>query len=115
MSANNENEMAPSDGQADADPQRFEEADMGLARRVINTLVDKGVKVLALDFDKTIVSIHTCGFWQKGTPKLAEYVRPCFKALISAGLEKKLFVCIVTYSRQPALIRDVLKLVLPKW
>ena len=90
--------------------------DLQLARSVVATMADKGVRVLALDFDKTIVSVHTSGFWRGGTPRLAEHVRPCFVALIKAALDSnRLYVCVVTYSMQPALIYDVLKLVLPKW
>ena len=85
-----------------------------LARAVVSTLVDKGIKVLALDFDKTIVSIHTAGFWTQPTSQLVEHVRPCFRALIQAGLETRLHLCIVTYSMQPALIRDVIRMALPR-
>ena len=86
-----------------------------LAREAVSTLVDKGIKVLALDFDKTIVSVHTAGFWTQPTSKLVEHVRPCFKALIQAGLDTRLHLCIVTYSMQPALIRDVIRMALPRW
>ena len=107
---------AQEDNQPPAEPQpEVETVDTRLARTVATLLVAKGVKVLALDFDKTIVSVHTAGFWRQGTPNLAEHVRPCFKALIEAALDTKLHVCVVTYSMQPMLIRDVLKLVLPKW
>ena len=96
--------------------QNWARNEVGLARSVVASLSRKGVKLLALDFDKTIVSVHTSGFWRQGTPKLAEHVRPCFKALIKATLESNLNVCIVTYSMQPQLIQDVLKHVLPaRW
>ena len=91
-----------------------DEEDCRLAKQIVNTMLTKGVKVLALDFDKTIVTIHTHGFWRQGTSKLAEHVRSCFKLLMEAALERKIHVCVVTYSMQPALIHDILKLVLPK-
>lgn len=86
-----------------------------MAKEVISLFVNKGIRLLALDFDKTIVTVHTAGYWRGGSPQLAEHVRPCFQALMAAALEQKqLQLCVVTYSTQAQLIRDVLKLVLPK-
>ena len=85
-----------------------------LAKNVVRELVEKGIKLLALDFDRTIVSVHTAGYWKQGTQKLVEHVRPCFRALIKAALESSIHVCVVTYSTQIALIRDVLRLALVK-
>ena len=85
-----------------------------MAKEAIHVLYQKGIRLLALDFDKTIISVHTSGYWRGGSPRLAEHVRPCFQLLMKAALESKLQVCIVTYSMQPDLIRDVLRLVLPK-
>ena len=84
------------------------------ARDIIAALMNKGIRLLALDFDKTIVSVHTLGHWRGGSPQLADHVRPCFQALMKAALELKLQICVVTYSMQPDLIKDVLKLVLPR-
>jgi len=91
-----------------------DDEDMGVAKQIVNTMVAKGVKVLALDFDRTIVTVHTHGFWRQGTPKLVEHVRPCFKHLIEAALAWKMHVCVVTYSMQPQLIHDILKSILQK-
>merc|ERR1711884_559234 len=114
MSSPSTPEQAQADLPGEASASQVPEEDRALARQIIDVLASKGIKVLALDFDRTIVAVHTHGFWRQGTPKLAEHVRPCFKAIMEAGLERKMHVCIVTYSMQPALIRDVLKLVLPK-
>ena len=88
-----------------------------MAQEVVSNLIGKGIKVLALDFDKTIVDVHTAGVWRGGSAKLAEHVRPCFKALIEAALDSKeeIFVSVVTYSMQPSLIHEVLKCAIPKW
>ena len=85
-----------------------------LAKDVVRELVEKGIKLLALDFDRTIVSVHTAGYWKQGTQKLVEHVRPCFRALMKEALESNLHVCVVTYSTQIALIKDVLKMALVK-
>ena len=90
-------------------------SDPGLAKTLVQSLTAKGIRLLALDFDKTIVSVHTAGYWRQGTPKLVEQVRPCFKDLIQAALETtpRLHLAVVTYSMQPVLIRDVLRFALP--
>ena len=107
-------EIPPSDEGNASFKDRLSEEEMRDARKVIEFLVTKGIKVLALDFDKTIVDVHTAGFWRQGTVKLAEHVRPCFEALIRAALPTDLHLCIVTYSIQPNLIRDVLRTVMPR-
>lgn len=39
----------------------IKECDARLAKSIVDELVSKGIKVLALDFDKTIVDVHTAG------------------------------------------------------
>ena len=86
------------------------------ARAVVRSLVRKGVKLLALDFDQTIVGVHTAGAWKGPSSRLAQHVRPCFRDLIEAAVaEPALSVCVVTFSAQRGVIEDVLKCVLPHW
>ena len=86
------------------------------AKSVISTLREKGIKLLALDFDKTIIDIHTGGAWRGPSTKLFDHVRPCMKALLEAALvHQGLEVCIVTYSTQPGMIEDVLRGTLSNW
>lgn len=89
-----------------------------IKRRPSKVLVESlvkncGVKLLALDFDRTIVSIHTAGYWQGGVENLVQHVRPCFRKLIRAALKSTLHVAVVTFSMQTDLIRQVLRAVLP--
>ena len=85
------------------------------SKLIVESLIKNcGVRLLALDFDRTIVSIHTAGFWQYGPERLAAYVRPCFRKLMSASLKSSMFVCVVTFSMQTDLIRNVLRIALPK-
>lgn len=74
----------------------------------------KGIKLLAVDFDKTIIDIHSGGMWDEGVDKLALHVRPCMRDLMETASNKGLFVAIVTYHRQSWLIKEVLQKVLPK-
>lgn len=91
--------------------------DEQLAKAIVHSLMRKGVKLLALDFDLTIVDFHTGGAWRGPTNQLAQHVRPCFKALVEASLQeptdRPLHLSVVTYSLQYGTIEDLLKYVLP--
>lgn len=80
----------------------------------VTALTKKGIKLLALDFDKTFIDIHSGGMWDEGVDTLASHVRPCMRDLLEAASHKGLFVAIVTYHRQGWLIKEVLHKVLPK-
>ncbi len=81
-----------------------------LTAKIIESLRRNNLKVIAFDFDCTIVSIHTGGTWFDSAEKLAEFVRPCFRQLIPALLKcPDFFVCVATYSPQEDLIREVLR------
>lgn len=77
---------------------------VGLLRRM-------GIKLVAFDFDCTLVNIHTGGQWPDSAEKLAEFVRPCFRDLLPELLKcDDIHTCVVTYSPQEDLIRDVLRI-----
>jgi len=81
----------------------------------VTHLLAADVNFLALDFDLTILSIHTGGAWP-GTPsELLHHIRPIFFHLMKAALEKGLAVSIVTFSPQCPVIREVLSLLFPQW
>lgn len=86
-----------------------------MARAVVHDLIRKGIKLLALDFDLTIIGLHTGGAWRGSVHQLAQHVRPCFRSLIEAALEAAEFLhlCIVTYSLQQGMIEDLLRYILP--
>ncbi|EDV28119.1 hypothetical protein TrispH2_004155 [Trichoplax sp. H2] len=82
--------------------------------KMIKTLQRKlGIKLLAIDFDKTLVDIHTGGLWLRETSDLVHHVRPGVRSLIASALTANLRVCIVTFSSQVTLISNVLKASLP--
>lgn len=72
-----------------------------------------GIKMVAVDFDMTLVSVHTGGVWMFTARPLASKVRPGFPEFLSEVLRKGLSVAVVTFSPQVDLIRDILRLVLP--
>ena len=66
----------------------------------VTHLLSSSINFLALDFDLTILSVHTGGAWP-GTPEeLSRHVRPVFYRLIEAALEANLAVAVVTFSPQ---------------
>ncbi|KAJ8602527.1 hypothetical protein CTAYLR_001309 [Chrysophaeum taylorii] len=76
-------------------------------------LRDAGIKLLAIDFDQTLVSTHTGGVWQKTAEVLAQRVRPCMKRLVRTAIAHGINVAIVTFSPQVELISEVLALSFP--
>ncbi|CAM9361024.1 unnamed protein product [Pylaiella littoralis] len=71
------------------------------------------VNFLALDFDLTILDIHTSGRWP-GTPEqLAQRIRPFFQALIPVAVAAGMYVGVVTFSPQVSMISSVLKAAFP--
>ena len=81
--------------------------------QVIDLLRRSKIKLVAFDFDCTIVNVHTGGQWIDSAEELAKYVRPCFRELICVLLKSnEFYVCVVTYSPQEELIRDVLRICL---
>lgn len=72
-------------------------------------LSENGVKLLAVDFDLTLASMHTGGKWWGTAETLGRSIRPLFKTIIPAAQSLGIEVCIVTFSGQTKLISNVLK------
>lgn len=71
------------------------------------------INFLAIDFDQTFIDIHTGGVWQGTLEELKEHVRPEFRDLVAAAMQTgTIHIAIVTFSAQPALIKNVLEGVL---
>lgn len=77
------------------------------------SLKDAGINFLALDFDLTVVDIHTGGRWKFSAAELAEHVRPLFVCLIKESFNLGIHVAIATFSSQESLIEDVLGITMP--
>ncbi len=78
------------------------------ATAMAQALLDRGVRLLALDFDKTLVNLHTEGAWGEGSADLRPHLRPLFRSLIPAVQQQGIFVSVVTFSGQTDLIRECL-------
>jgi len=84
-------------------PQETSPVDAAILR-----LKEIGVNLLAIDFDHTILSVHTGGRWQDSLEALLPHVRPEFRQLIPAALANDIQVAIVTFTPQIRLVRGVL-------
>jgi hypothetical protein len=85
------------------------------ARDIVLGIQRKNIKLLAIDFDNTFLSIHTNGYYQGTVDALLEHIRTTFLYLIqeildSPGFGQTLHVCIVSFSSQEQLIRKLLQL-----
>lgn len=83
--------------------------------RIVQKLISSNIKLVAVDFDQTIINIHTGGVWQFTSKSLVSRVRPSFKQFFAAALSgSDLYVAIVTQSPQISLIREVIEQALPE-
>ena len=76
---------------------------------LVKRLKNKGINLLAIDFDQTLIGVHTGGRWQGTAEELALKIRPQFKALVPIAIKYNLNVGIVTFSPQTRVIAAVLK------
>eukprot|EP00429_Kryptoperidinium_foliaceum_P024432 CAMPEP_0176128970 /NCGR_PEP_ID=MMETSP0120_2-20121206/65191_1 /TAXON_ID=160619 /ORGANISM="Kryptoperidinium foliaceum, Strain CCMP 1326" /LENGTH=179 /DNA_ID=CAMNT_0017464115 /DNA_START=185 /DNA_END=721 /DNA_ORIENTATION=+ len=72
-------------------------------------LKEVGINFLALDFDQTILDVHTRGRWEGTLDELYPHVRPVFAHLIEAAVhDEDMHVAVVTFTRQIHLVRGIL-------
>lgn len=72
-----------------------------------------GTKLVCIDFDATLVRVHTGGAWLRSAAELLPHVRPLFLQLVPRLVHCGVHVAVVTFSPQVALIRQVLALAFP--
>ena len=85
------------------------------ARDIVLDLQRKNIKLIAIDFDNTFLSIHTNGSYQGTVDSLLTHIRSTFHYFIQEILDSPAFgrtlhVCIVSFSSQEQLIRKLLQL-----
>mmetsp|Transcript_2561 Transcript_2561/g.7504 ORF Transcript_2561/g.7504 Transcript_2561/m.7504 type:complete len:106 (+) Transcript_2561:174-491(+) len=67
---------------------------------IVSALRRLHIKLLAVDFDLTLVDTHTRGAWVGSAPALVSRGRPYLKQLLEEALRTGLYVSIVTFSPQ---------------
>ena len=88
--------------------RRVHKAETGVSL-LVDALLKKGIKLVAVDFDQTFITFHSGGVWKESVDKLIENIRPCIKQLVEHCLDRGLHVCIVTYFMQPWVIKEMLQ------
>lgn len=82
-------------------------------RKLTDAMVSRGVKMLAIDWDLTMVSCHTRSQWYGTAEELGRHVRPVFRKLIIAAVASGLNIAVVSFSAQHKLILGALAEALP--
>jgi hypothetical protein len=85
----------------------------GECEAAVDRLVHSGIMLAAIDFDATILDIHTGGRWEGNERVLASHVRPEFKCYISRCLDNGIQVAVATFSTQTRMIARVLEEAIP--
>jgi hypothetical protein len=80
-----------------------------LLERAIGKLKELGINLLALDFDQTILDVHTWGQWKGTAEELVPHVRPELRQLMQACCHHHIHLCVVTFSGQIKLVRSVVE------
>jgi hypothetical protein len=75
----------------------------------ISRLHELQVNLVALDFDQTIIDIHTRGRWTGTWEELVPHVRPEIQKLMAACCVSNIQMCVVTFSGQVKIVRGVIE------
>jgi hypothetical protein len=99
---------------------------------IVDGIIRSGVNFIALDFDRTLIDVHTHGQWLESYDHLLSHVRPFFKTFLILALRRGhllvplypsfisvssllgLLAAMVTFSPQTELVSDVLHACLPR-
>jgi len=85
--------------------------------KAIDKLTELDINFLALDFDQTILDIHTGGAWKGSLEELFPHIRPVFAQLITTALTTAsinngdgngIEIAVVTFSFQTRFVRGVI-------
>mmetsp|Transcript_16264 Transcript_16264/g.19862 ORF Transcript_16264/g.19862 Transcript_16264/m.19862 type:complete len:186 (-) Transcript_16264:232-789(-) len=89
--------------------KKADTAQQSRCENAVSHLSKKGITFLALDFDQTVIDIHTGGRFNGPISELASHVRPVFFHLIHAAHDAGMKIAIVTFSPQVDYIAQVLE------
>ena len=71
-----------------------------LSAALMSIFCQTGINLLAVDFDLTLIDVHTGGCWVGSAAALASRVRPCMKRILDEALNSGIHVAVVTFSPQ---------------
>lgn len=81
----------------------------GALEAILIRFKELGINFLAIDFDLTILDVHTGGRWMGTAQELEAHVRPEFVQLMQACLLNDIHVAICTFSPQITNVQHVLE------
>jgi hypothetical protein len=80
------------------------------AYRLALAMIDAGIQLIAVDFDRTIVEVHTGGRWKQSSTSLSTKIRPFFEYFLKSAQRAGLWVAVVTFSPQTQLVADTMSI-----
>jgi hypothetical protein len=81
----------------------------GAIENSIKRLLQLKINFLAIDFDCTLIDLHTGGRWAGTAEELLAHVRPEFRQLVMAACSNNIHISIVTFTPQTAMVKGVLE------
>ena len=93
-------------------PQKFSVLDER-CERAARHIKRQNIKLLALDFDLTVIDLHTGGRWKGAYDELSKHVRPEIQCLLNSAFNQNIDAAIVTFSTQIDLIGNVTGQIFP--
>ncbi len=79
----------------------------------VNAIQRSGINFVAIDFDKTLICIHTSGKWSGNATELSTKVRKFFREFVPLLMSRGICVAIVTFSGEVKLIQQVMHTIFP--
>ena len=84
------------------------------AAQIAEAMRARGVRLLAIDWDSTMLDIHTHDRFEGGPKRLAAHARPRLRALARAAARAGVRVAIVSFTQQVELLTKTLWVLFPK-
>lgn len=75
---------------------------------MVKHLKENGIEMVAIDFDQTLIEIHTGGEWWRDPEQLIPFIRPEFRHLLRHLSNHGFHIAIVSFSRQYDVIQACL-------
>lgn len=79
-----------------------------LTVKIVDALHRSGVEYVAIDFDKTLINIHTGGEWWRDSSSILPHIRPQLRILVRVLHQQGQGIAMVSFSRQMDIIRACL-------
>ncbi|EQC29874.1 hypothetical protein SDRG_12418 [Saprolegnia diclina VS20] len=93
-------------------PPRTDNDEATLVSQIVASIQARSCRLVCIDFDKTLLDIHTNGEWTKTAEDLVGHVRPLFVSILPQLHVHGVHLAITTFSPQADLVQRVLQLVL---